>query len=320
MDALHFTVFGTGISFPNIIKLSGFSYHPSPQYIPKKEFERIMKKVEQERKQKSVGIWGGFCSVTSAKDDDKELIGDSIKQSKLQAASKAINDGEIQSIIESFHKKNNNTPVSAPFFGSSVKLGKRKTIHVGRAGDKVVGNIPDVQMLAKKQEKSKYLSAKSGSSSSSTLSFHIMDEVYEEPQETAVKIQVSTTQIEDENASGGSSVDEDSSLRDEMMRLCDEITNANRTKESDVEDSSVDLTCQDEQFFRGITEKVKEITSDDDDSIIQFSVLFTARAKRNSLAHRIASSSIRNLISSSTNVRVLLVMGTKTKQKRRRLR
>lgn len=61
----------------------------------------------------------------------------------------------------------------------------------------------------------------------------------------------------DDEASERSSIDEKESLEEKLLKLCDEIENANGTKSSDYE-SSVDLTCQEKKFQRNTSVKVKQ--------------------------------------------------------------
>lgn len=118
-DILHFTAFGE--EFANKIKLSGFSIQ---QYIPKKEFEKMLTRVERERKAREEDVWRSFCSVTSAvNDDEDEFV--VTKQSDV----KVLTDDEIQSVIQSVDKKEimRRIPSSpAPFFGPARKLGKNQ--------------------------------------------------------------------------------------------------------------------------------------------------------------------------------------------------
>lgn len=125
---MHFTVFQQWNFIPNIIKLSSFS-HSARQFVPAKEFERIMKQVERDRKAKNTGIWGNFCTISSGMDDDVvELTGDSKRQSEVP---KALSDDEIQSIIKSIKddsklERRRIPSDSAPFFGPARKLGKNE--------------------------------------------------------------------------------------------------------------------------------------------------------------------------------------------------
>lgn len=114
----------------DIIKLSIF-----PQllliekYIPKKEFEKMVTRVVQERKQlRGSGIWGSFCSVTSVKGDEED--DDKLEKARvnLQGPFKALTNDDIQTVIQPTDKKEvfrRITSSPAPFFGPARKLGEK---------------------------------------------------------------------------------------------------------------------------------------------------------------------------------------------------
>jgi hypothetical protein len=81
-----------------------------------------MMKVERDRKLKGAGgIWGNFCTVSSAKEDGDET--DEEVESKGKKSSKVLNEEEIRSVIESVNcRKEVNQ--SAPLFGPARKLSK----------------------------------------------------------------------------------------------------------------------------------------------------------------------------------------------------
>lgn len=110
---MHFTIEGIPSS---IIKLSIPLF--TLQYIPKKEFERIVMKV---REKKAKDAWSNFCQDLPSKEETDDNL-----QVK---APKVLNKEEIQSVIESIRKKK--TPpqsfvrTPAPFFGPARKLGEK---------------------------------------------------------------------------------------------------------------------------------------------------------------------------------------------------
>jgi hypothetical protein len=178
-----------------------------------------------------------------------------------------------------------------------------------------------VKSFGNKQAKSKSSSGKSSvsSSSSETLSVHIVEDLEEvNVAHPDVKTQTpSHSRARENSASEISSSSED--LESEMMKLCYEIGNAN----GDMTDSSVDLTYQEEKELRHIIDKVKKMKkfSQSFPMIIQFSFFFFfqffTRPKRKSSAKLTATSSIRNLISFTTNAMTLMKIET---MRRRRLR
>jgi hypothetical protein len=106
--------------------------------------------------------------------------------------------------------------------------------------------LADVKALHE-QEESKSPSAKSVESSVSSL--HIVEEV-----KLNRDARVANQQPIDEVSVCSSIEDDKASLQSEILKLCDEIEDANGTKR--VEDSSVDLTYRDEATFRSIMAKV----------------------------------------------------------------
>lgn len=192
-------------------------------------------------------------------DDVMELTGDSKRQSEVP---KALSDDEIQSIIQSIRgdsklERRHIPSDSAPFFGPARKLGKDElTVVDWRKEEKLFAGIfPDVEALRNEQMKSK-----SSSGSSSTMSIHIVDEGVLNVARTAAddKIQVPNQIDVGAGASDCSSLDDASSLQDELMKLCSEIENANGKKaSSDDYSSTVDLTYQEERHLRNAIDKVR---------------------------------------------------------------
>jgi hypothetical protein len=106
--------------------------------------------------------------------------------------------------------------------------------------------------------------AKSSSESSdSTIhideTVHVVDGNITSQPPPRVQIPVSN-QIDDDVASCSSSISEnEESLHDEMMKLCYEIQGSKgyTASDNDDDDSSVDLTFQEEKHLRNIMDKVK---------------------------------------------------------------
>lgn len=121
--------------------------------------------------------------------------------------------------------------------------------------------------LYKEREKSKSPSEKSEESSDAST-IHIVEEIVEFPSSSPVKVQ-ELNRAEYDNGSCDSSISEsDKSLHNEMMKLCSEIESINAGKASDNDDSSVDLSFQEEKHLRKIIDKVAN-ASEDDDFIIE---------------------------------------------------
>lgn len=80
-----------------------------------KEFQRIVMKVQRERKLESAGIWGNFCSVSSEKDDE-------VPDEK--AKSKILTGDEIRSVISDQKSTRRTLSMSAPLLGPYRKFGE----------------------------------------------------------------------------------------------------------------------------------------------------------------------------------------------------
>lgn len=79
-------------------------------------------------------MWGGFCSVTSANDEDDDF-GSSLIRSKKKGDDKAmkalkvLTDDDIQSVMQSLDKQeiSRSIPSSqAPFFAAPIRLSVAK--------------------------------------------------------------------------------------------------------------------------------------------------------------------------------------------------
>ncbi|CRK93265.1 CLUMA_CG006808, isoform A [Clunio marinus] len=204
------------------------------KYIPTSEFQRIMANVQRDRRLNKKGIWGDFCSVTED-DADEKIVG------KSQAFSaKNMTKKEIESVLKSVNKNENSRriePTAAPFLGPSKVL--------------------DVETFKNEDDESKPSSAESRQSSG-TLSVHIVEEVnIVEPSD--VKIQVQNQRNVEEVASNSNYSDnENETLHNELMELCNEIENANESKANSGDDSSIDLSYKEDKQLRKIIEKNKE--------------------------------------------------------------
>lgn len=79
----------------------------SIQYIPKMEFEKVLKKVEDDSRERKaeqrVGNWGNVCSVSSAGGSEDEENENLVTR---------MNSGDVYTIFEQRSKK-----YSAPLFG-----------------------------------------------------------------------------------------------------------------------------------------------------------------------------------------------------------
>lgn len=86
----------------------------SIQYIPKMEFEKVLKKVVDDCRERNfehrAGNWGNVCSVSSAGRSDDEEVEDSVTR---------MNNGEVHTIFDHRSKR-----YSAPLFGPPRKYGK----------------------------------------------------------------------------------------------------------------------------------------------------------------------------------------------------
>lgn len=86
----------------------------------------MVMRVERDRKLRESGVWGNFCSVTSAKDDDddEELAEDYVTK---REDVKLLADCDIESVIQSIDKKEINRRIPstpAPFLGPARRLSK----------------------------------------------------------------------------------------------------------------------------------------------------------------------------------------------------
>lgn len=122
---------------------------------------------------------------------------------------------------------------------------------------KIVGILPDVEMLRKEQTKHKSSSEKS-EESSEALSVHIVEEVNVAQQASDAEFQVQNPITVGAASECSSDDDDEESLQSEMFKLCGEIENANGTKLTSVE-SSVDLTYQEDKVLQNMIDKVKSM-------------------------------------------------------------
>lgn len=88
----------------------------------------MVMRVERDRKLRESGVWGNFCSVTSAKDDDddEELAEDYVTK---REDVKLLADCDIESVIQSIDKKEINRRIPstpAPFLGPARRLSKHE--------------------------------------------------------------------------------------------------------------------------------------------------------------------------------------------------
>lgn len=116
-------------------------------------------------------------------------------------------------------------------------------------------------MLRQEQAKRKSLSEKSEESSEASSihsSIHIVEEVNVAQQTSDAKFQVQNPITVDGASECSSDVDDKESLQSEMLKLCGEIANANGTNSS-ANESSVDLTHQEEEVLQNIIDKVKSM-------------------------------------------------------------
>jgi hypothetical protein len=96
----------------------------------------------------------------------------------------------------------------------------------------------------------------SSEESTDASTVHIEDDVESKPP-TQIKAQ-ELKRVEDDDASSDSSIsDNGKPLHNEMMKLCYEIESAIGGKASDNDDSSVDLSFQEEKHLRAIVNEVE---------------------------------------------------------------
>lgn len=110
--------------------------------------------------------------------------------------------------------------------------------------------FPDVKAL-EEQERRKTPSTQSAESSETSL--HIVEDVKIQ-RDARVANQLPIDEVSVCSSIENVEEEEKASLHSEMLKLCDEIENANGTK--DDEDSSVDLTYQEDSTLRSIMAKV----------------------------------------------------------------
>lgn len=215
------------------------------QYIPKNELEELVMRVRHDRKLKD-GLWGKFCSVTSAGDSSDEDVDDKAVM-KRQGKSKirSMTDNEVHSVVTSVGFPKDVRRPKAPFFGPPRKLGK---IWLLKADSICKLFLSDIQAIKQLQQSR---SSSSESEPSKATSCHISETVYEEPQPNQI-------QVQNHEPSESSSVDDDSSLDDEIIELCSKIESSIGAK-SDGKGSSHDLAYQEEKKQQKKSDKVKKM-------------------------------------------------------------
>lgn len=100
----------------------------------------------------------------------------------------------------------------------------------------------------------KVMKPSSRESSSSASTVHIEDVVESKPSQIKVR---ELRRVDDDASCNSSGSCDEKSLHNEMMKLCYEIESANGGKASDNDDSSVDLSFQEERHLRNIMDKVE---------------------------------------------------------------
>lgn len=79
------------------------------------EFQKVIKKVENDRREKNFGYWGNVCSVSSADRSDDDENENSVTRT---------NSGEVHTIFE--HRSRRFT---APLFGPPRKYGESEDLN-----------------------------------------------------------------------------------------------------------------------------------------------------------------------------------------------